>query len=76
MNPGDKLFVYTDGITEATNSNYELFSESRLHKCLIDNAEKDVTDIVENVKKEVGEFVKGMPQSDDFTVLLLKYKGK
>lgn len=74
MQPGDCLFLYTDGITEAFNSNGEMFGEDRLEETLRSGAKLTAGDLIEHVKKEVSSFTSGAEQSDDMTMLLLKYK--
>ena len=73
MQPGDCLFLYTDGITEAFNSNGEMFGEDRLEEALRSGAKLTASDLIEHVKKEVSSFTSGAEQSDDMTMLLLKY---
>lgn len=75
LNPGDGLFLYTDGITEAMNDSQELFSDERLleHAELI--KDKDVQDFIREIGDSVFKFVAGAPQSDDITMLMLRYKG-
>jgi sigma-B regulation protein RsbU (phosphoserine phosphatase) len=73
---GDRLFVYTDGVTEATNSSNELYGENRLitvMKYAIDKSSRDVIDIV---RTDIDEFVSGAPQFDDITMLEMTYLGK
>jgi len=74
--PGDKLFVYTDGVTEATASNEELFGDERLLKAYSQAQEKSscAKDTVENVMKSVNEFVNEAPQFDDITMLEFEFK--
>ena len=73
LNYNDTLFLYTDGITEAENPDYTLFSQDRLKKALNTNPAGNVRDIVLNVKTAVREFEDGCEQSDDFTMLALRY---
>lgn len=70
------LFLYTDGITEAMNKQKHMFSEQRLRECLSSCKTEEVKDILYHVKKEVHTFAEGEPQSDDITMLVLRYKGK
>ena len=73
---GDKLFIYTDGVTEATNDMNELYGENRLitvMKYAIDKLPRDIVDIVRN---DIDEFVSGAPQFDDITMLEMTYVGK
>lgn len=78
LKPNDTLFLYTDGVTEAMNPKNELFSEERLKKALL-NLKKhniqNVVDIIYGVNQEIKLFTKGTFQSDDITMLVLKYNG-
>ena len=73
--PGDSLFVYTDGVPEATNAEDELFGEERLLKAL--NSQPDVLPkgMLKNVKDAVDMFVGEAPQFDDLTMLGFTYYG-
>ena len=76
LDPGDSLFVYTDGVTEATNAEDELFGTDRMLEAL--NTDKDVTceKTLDNVKAGIDAFVKDAPQFDDITMMCFTYKGK
>ena len=76
LEPGDKIFQYTDGVTEATNVNNELYGMERLGAIL--NKAKDGTphEILPAVKRDIDEFVGEAPQFDDITMLCLEYKSK
>ena len=76
MNEGDILFLYTDGVVEATNENNELYGEERLLKCL-SSIDKSVSMeyLCCEVIGDVGRFVGEAEQFDDITMLALKYKG-
>ncbi len=76
LNPGDSLFVYTDGVTEATNSNGELFGEQRLVESLNKDANASVSDVLRIVKEDVDKFVGSASQFDDLTMLSFRYYGK
>lgn len=76
LNPGDSLFVYTDGVTEATNANGDLFGEKRLIDSLNRDDEASASDILKIVKKDVDKFVGSAPQFDDLTMLCFEYYGK
>ncbi len=76
MNPGDSLFIYTDGITEAVNDSDEMYGETRLLNCLNGIKTSTLNKISEEVKNNIKEFVKGTSQSDDITMLLFKYNGQ
>ena len=73
--PGDKLFLYTDGVTEATNANNELFGTDRMLEALnaADNAAPK--DILFSVREDINGFVKEAPQFDDITMLCFELKG-
>ena len=73
--PGDTIFLYTDGITEATNANNELYGEERLLAVLEKNAQSTSQTICDEVKKDVDAFVEEAPQFDDITMLSIVYKG-
>ncbi|MBR5225918.1 MAG: SpoIIE family protein phosphatase, partial [Clostridia bacterium] len=76
LEPGDKIFQYTDGVTEATNAQEELYGMDRLHAVL--NRVKDGTphEILPAVKKDIDAFVGEAPQFDDITMLCLEYKAR
>ena len=74
LEPGDKIFQYTDGVTEATDSDSKLFGMERLEASLNKVKDKDVTDILKSVKNDIDEFVNVAPQFDDITMLCLEYK--
>lgn len=75
LSPGDNLFLYTDGVTEAMNTGSEQYSEQRLLDNCKKLAGKSPKEIVERITKTVGEFVVGAVQSDDITLLSISYKG-
>lgn len=74
--PGDKLFIYTDGVTEATDANNELFGDSRLIDALNKNKDATPHDLLSLVASEINAFVKEAPQFDDITMLSLEYLGR
>ena len=73
LKPGDELFLYTDGVVEATNRNKELYGNERLQDCLNAHAGEDVKALCESVRKDVDEFYDGAEQFDDITELSLKF---
>ena len=73
LNPGDTLFLYTDGITEAFNKQDEEFDENRLVNSLLNKAPQSANDIINNVISDVQTFSDGAEQSDDITCLALKF---
>ena len=75
LHPGDSLFVYTDGVAEATNTKNELYGTDRMIEALNQNPDASPQEILTNVKKSVDEFVGDAPQFDDITMLCLHYNG-
>lgn len=75
MNPGDKLFVYTDGVPEAINEKEELFGTERMLAALQSVQDESPAAILETVRQEVKKFAGEEPQSDDLTMLCLEYHG-
>lgn len=74
--PGDAIYLYTDGVTEATNASDELYGEDRLHSILEKYKDASMQVICEGVKRDVDAFVGEAPQFDDITMLALRYFGK
>ena len=75
LNPGDKLFVYTDGVPEATNADNELFGTDRMIEALNSDHSADCQQLLLNVRRAVDGFVKDAEQFDDLTMMCLEYKG-
>ncbi|MBQ9245035.1 SpoIIE family protein phosphatase [bacterium] len=75
LNAGDRIFLYTDGITEAINADEEMYGEERLLNYLNELKNKDITTITKNVKANVDDFSSDAEQSDDITMLLFEYNG-
>ncbi|MBQ1182552.1 MAG: SpoIIE family protein phosphatase, partial [Phascolarctobacterium sp.] len=73
--PGDVIYLYTDGVTEATNINDELYGEDRLLALLNANKEASMEKLCKLVKEDVFAFAGEAPQFDDITMLALKYCG-
>lgn len=73
LQPGDRLFLYTDGITEATSADMELYGEDRLSEYLNNHAGNSAEDILHGLKSDVDSFVGEAPQFDDMTMLMLDY---
>ena len=76
LEPGDKLFLYTDGVPEATDAEQVMFGTDRMLTAL--NAAPDAApeQILRNVRGAVDGFVKDAEQFDDLTMLCMEYKGK
>lgn len=75
LKKGEAIFVFTDGVTEAMNPNYELFSEERLEKRLAEISDQSVEPIISGVMASVKAFAQGAPQADDITMLVLRFFG-
>jgi sigma-B regulation protein RsbU (phosphoserine phosphatase) len=76
INPGDSIFVYTDGVPEATNANNELYGTDRLLEALNSDPSADAKKRLEIVRASVDSFVGDAPQFDDLTMLAFDYYGK
>lgn len=76
LEPGDSLFVYTDGVPEAMNKDDELFGEERLIETLNANADASPEELLTSVKETIDSFAGDVPQFDDITMLSFKYNGK
>ena len=74
--PGDKLFQYTDGVTEATSAAKELYGMERLQNVLASVSDKAPQEILPAVKTDIDHFVGTAPQFDDITMLCLEYKAR
>lgn len=72
--PGDKLILYTDGVTEAQSPDGEFFGDDRLLKVIGAEKEHDQTDVVLALRKAVDEFESGKEHCDDATILALYFK--
>ena len=75
MYPGDSLFVYTDGVAEATDAEKNLFGTSRMLEALNRDPDADPETILRNVKEGIQAFTKDEEQFDDITMMCLKYIG-
>lgn len=73
--PGDKLFVYTDGVPEATDADMRMFGTAQMVQALNNAPEADPEKIISCVRSSVQEFVKNAEQFDDLTMLCIEYLG-
>ena len=73
--PGDSIFVYTDGVTEATSSEKELFGTERMLESLNKEPDAEPDEILANVMGDINRFMDGEDQFDDITMMCLKYNG-
>lgn len=75
LQPGEIIYLYTDGITEATNKDNELYGEDRLLEILSSRKFESLDELNKAVRSDVDAFVKDAPQFDDMTMVTLKYIG-
>ena len=72
----DRIFLYTDGVTEATDSNNELYGEDRLLATINSNKNVGAVELLPIIKADIDAFVGEAPQFDDITMLIFDYKHK
>ena len=75
LQPGDLIFQYTDGVTEAVRHDREMFGEARLVATLAETNGCDPVQHISHVLESIDEFIGDVPQFDDTTMLCLCYKG-
>ena len=75
MEPGDRIFVYTDGVPEATADDDEMFGTDRMLDALNTEPDAGPERLLKNVRDAVDDFVDGAEQFDDLTMLCLEYRG-
>ena len=76
LNPGDSLFVYTDGVPEAVNSRLEQYETDRMLEALNQNPDAPAEEQIKAVRASIDRFVDKAEQFDDITMLCMTYKGK
>lgn len=76
LEAGDKIFQYTDGITEAANVRMELYGMDRLTAVLGENSDLPPGELLPAVKRDIDNFVGEAPQFDDITMLCLEYRAR
>ena len=75
LEPGSKLFIYSDGVPEATDAENRMFGPERMLTALNRDPEAGPKEILHNVRSAVDEFVQAAEQFDDLTMLCLEYRG-
>lgn len=75
LKKGDSIFVYTDGVPEATDSEEKMFGTDKMIEALNISSDAEPEELLKNVKASVDEFVGNTPQFDDLTMLSIKYSG-
>ena len=76
LKPGSKLFVYTDGVPEATDSSEKMFGTDRMLEALNEDSGASPEQLLKNVRRAVDGFTGDAEQFDDLTMLCIEYKGK
>ncbi len=76
LTPGDSLFLYTDGVTEAMNPQFELFSDERLLQTIRHAHGASPESLIQHIRSRLSEFAADAPQSDDITMLMIAYHGQ
>lgn len=74
LNSNDKIFLFTDGITEAMNKEQEEYSDERLEKFVVGLSEENAESALDKVSSDVAKFTEGAEQSDDITCLVINVK--
>ena len=75
LSPGDKLVIYTDGVTEAQDARGAFFGRKRLFDLVRAQAGTSATELHDAIQGAVRDFTEGAPQSDDITLVVLDYRG-
>jgi phosphoserine phosphatase RsbU/P len=73
--PGDKVVIYSDGVTEAQNTEKGFFGKKRLRAAIDAHAAESCTAIHDAIQEAVATFTEGAPQSDDITLVVLEFRG-
>lgn len=73
MKPNDTIYMYTDGVTEAINAKGEQFSGERLKEEVFSHCKESIQELAKDTMQMVGTFSAGLHQSDDITILILRY---
>jgi sigma-B regulation protein RsbU (phosphoserine phosphatase) len=76
LQPGESIFLYTDGVTEALNTREELFSDDRLRKKISFLQAHPPEEVISGVAEEIARFSNHMPQADDIAMMMIRFHGK
>lgn len=76
LEPGEKIFAYTDGVSEAENVRDDLFDEERMLKVLEEHKDKKPRELIDMMMKAIEAHVQDHPQSDDITMMTVLYNGQ
>jgi sigma-B regulation protein RsbU (phosphoserine phosphatase) len=75
LTPGDAIFLYTDGVTEAMNGKRELYSDEHLLSETARIGKGEVDEVTSGIMESVAAHVRGAPPSDDIAILMVRYHG-
>jgi sigma-B regulation protein RsbU (phosphoserine phosphatase) len=75
LSPGDKIVIYSDGVTEAQNNEMAFFGKRRLREIVEAHAIESCASIHDRIQEAVTAFTEGAPQSDDITLVVLEFQG-
>ena len=75
LEKGDRIYLYTDGVTEATRGDKTLYGEDRLLEYLNKHKKDSIKEILNGIKKDIDTFIDGAEQADDITMLIIDYQG-
>ena len=75
LEKGDSVFLYTDGVPEASDTNMDMFGVERMVEVLNQDAEASPKELLENMRSAVGDFVGDAEQFDDMTMMCIEYNG-
>lgn len=76
MEPGDRIYLYTDGVTEATSNDNELYGEERLYTYINAHKSDAQQEILAGVQTDIDEFINGADQFDDITMVMVDFNSK
>ncbi|HSB32211.1 MAG TPA: PP2C family protein-serine/threonine phosphatase, partial [Candidatus Sulfobium mesophilum] len=76
LQPGESIFLYTDGVTEAVDTKEELFSDDRLRTKITLLQGRPPKEVISRVAEEIAQFSHNMPQADDITMMMVRFYGK
>lgn len=73
--PSDRLFFFTDGVSESQDVDHNLFGEERILETVKKNGDKDITKMLPLIREDIDKFAGEAPQFDDITMLVFEYRG-
>ena len=74
--PGDRLYMFTDGVSEAQNSENELFGDERILDAIKEHGDEGLFDMLPSIRENIDAFVAEAPQFDDITMLAVEFRGE